>query len=195
MIRTRFGVNPKTKSKDCKKRVFSRAELRAVEHMARLGATNQQMAEYFQVGADTITSWKNQHPLFAKAAKRGGLMADLKVSESLYKRAVGYKYIEEEYSAIEIDGEKMPMDKMVQVKRIKKVLPPDVKAAMHWLKVRQREVWHPAAEVVNRHVGQVNHLHAQLQDMQIEQLSPEAKNVLFELIQSQTNQQVLQLSQ
>lgn len=185
MIRNRFGPKPYKNGTDGHRRIFKREELNAVEHLAKLGATNTQMAEFFGVYETTIQDWKRNHPKFAKAFRKGGIVADLKVTESLFRRATGYEYIEEEYSVIEIDGIKKSIDEMVQVKRIKKVLPPDVKAGMHWLKVRQREVWSPAAEIVNHHSGRVNVLHAKLEDINVQALTPEARKMLFEVAQNQ----------
>lgn len=186
MIRNRFGPRPtRHTTRAEKKRVFHRDELRVVEYMAKLGATNQQMADYFEIDVATLVSWKSKFPKFAKAFKKGGIIADLKVGQSLYKRATGYSYIEEEYSTIEIDGQKKELSEMCQVKRTKKVLPPDVKAAVTWLKVRQREIWCQTQEVTHHMSGRVSVLHARLQDIDVNQLTPESKKVLFEISQQQ----------
>lgn len=182
MQRMRYG-DPKKKNH--KKRTFTYEELRAVEHLARLGATNAQFAEYFEVDVIRIEAWKRNYRMFRSAVKKGGLIADVRVVNSLYKRANGYRYVEEEYSAIEIDGKEMALDQMRKVKRTIKVLPPDVKAALHWLKVRQREIWANTEQSTVLHVGSVNHLHQRLQDIPVHELTPAAQKMLFEITTKQ----------
>jgi hypothetical protein len=167
------------------KRIFTEQDLRAVELLSKLGATNKQFAEFFKVHITSVEEWMKNYPEFSEAKNRGGINADMKVSQSLYKRAIGFKYIEEEYTAIEIDGKPVPMDQMVRVRRTKKVLPPDVKAIIHWLRIRQREIWSIVPELLHRHTGKVEHLHKKLQDIPIEELTPETQKMLMEVVQKQ----------
>lgn len=168
------------------KRIFTSEDLRNIEWLAKLGATNEQFAMFFEVtSVSTIEYWMKKYPEYRNAVKKGGLEADMKVAQSLYKRAVGYSYIEEEYTAIEVDGKKMPMDQMCLVKRTKKTLPPDVKAASKWLSVRQRTQWTVVPETILRHTGNVNHLHRKLQEIPIQELTPAAQEMLFEITQKQ----------
>lgn len=184
MIRQRFGLPPK---KRCQKRTFTRTELKAVEHLARLGATNAQIAQYFGVAVNTVDEWHKKYRLFKSAMKKGGLEADMKVAESLYKRAIGYQYVEEEYSAVEVEGQKKPLTEMALVKKTVKTLPPDVKAAIHWLKVRQREVWMHVEQQTILHAGHVNHVHQKIQELPIQELSPETQKLVLEIAQKQLN--------
>ncbi len=55
-----------------------------------LGATNEQMAEFFHVSKGTIGNWQKKHPEFADALKKGKMGANAKVARSLYERACGY---------------------------------------------------------------------------------------------------------
>lgn len=168
-----------------KPKSFTPKELRSIELLAKLGATTKQIAEYFRVREDTVHRWKLGHNGFIEAFDRGRLHADMKVANSLFKRAVGMTYIEEEYSAIELDGVPMPMEEMRKVKRTKRYLPPDVKAATTWLKSRQREQWLVTSEHVHKINGNVNHAHKLLQDIPVEELTEGARNMLFEITQKQ----------
>lgn len=182
MQRQRYGRSPRLPGR---KRVFTYTELKAVRHLSQLGATEKEIAEYFDVEVERIQEWKRNHRLFKAAVNQGGLIADMKVAKSLYKRAVGYRYIEEEYSAIEIDGVVQPMEKMCKVKRTIKTVIPDVKAQQHWLKVRRRNEWSSFDVQAVLHGGSVNHLHQKLQDIDIQQLTPESQKMLFEITQQQ----------
>lgn len=183
MERKKFPT--KQKSKTGPKRIFSEQDLRAIEFLSKLGATNTQFANFFNVSVSTIEYWVKNYSEYRDAVKRGGIEADMKVVQSLYKRAIGYSYIEEEFTAIESEGVKFSLKEMQLVRRTKKVLPPDIKAIIHWLRIRQREIWSVVPEMLHRHTGKVDHLHRRLQDIPIQELSPEAQKVLFEITQKQ----------
>jgi hypothetical protein len=54
-----------------------------------LGATDDQLASFFDVATSTISKWKLDFPEFAEALKGGKVGADMEVAASLYKRATG----------------------------------------------------------------------------------------------------------
>ncbi|HSS82638.1 MAG TPA: transposase, partial [Reyranella sp.] len=56
------------------------------------GATNQDLADTFEVGHSTIDNWLKKHPEFAQSVKRGRALADGRVAHGLYSRAIGYTY-------------------------------------------------------------------------------------------------------
>ena len=56
------------------------------------GATNQELADGFDVGHSTIDNWLRKHPEFALAVRSGRDLADAKVAHGLYSRAIGYSY-------------------------------------------------------------------------------------------------------
>lgn len=172
-------------AKQFNRRIFTKKELRSAEWMSKLGATQRELAEFFEVDITTLEGWVRRYPEFKAAVKAGGVIADMKVAQSLYKRAIGYEFIEEEFSAIEVNGQPVPMDKMRRVKRTKKKLPPDVKAQTQWLKVRRKDLWAVSSEMVHKHTGKVSHLHQQIQDIPVEELSEDAKTILFEIGQKQ----------
>ena len=175
MKRTKHNIKYK---KPGPKRVFSKEQLKHVELISKLGATNDQLAEFFGVVPDTIQDWLSKHKDFKKARKRGGIMADLKVVQALYKRATGYDFYEKEMKVV-----------MGQLKtfKVKKHVIPDVKAIIHWLRNRQRELWTVARDlnIAHEHSGKVEHIHESLKDIPTEELSPEARDVLFEITKKQ----------
>jgi hypothetical protein len=57
-----------------------------------LGATNETLAEFFGVSSTTIKKWIKKYPGFRESIRQGTVVADMKVAESLYKRAIGYTY-------------------------------------------------------------------------------------------------------
>lgn len=184
MKRTQFSNLPK-KAKTGPKPGFTKRDLKDVTLLAKLGASQKQIAEYFETGIDNVEYWMKKHPVFHAAVKRGSIIPDMKVANSLYKRAVGIEYIEEEYTAIEVKGKKVPLSEMALVRRTKKWLPPEVKAIIHWLRIRQREVWSVVPEMLHKHTGNISHLHRKLQDIPVQELTEDAQKFLFEIVQKQ----------
>lgn len=102
------------------------------EKLAMLGATDKQLAAFFEVCEDTIHEWKKAHSEFSESLKRGKEIADANVAYSLYKRATGYCHPDIDIKVIK--------DKIV-ITPLKKHYPPDTIAAIFWLKNRQKEIW------------------------------------------------------
>lgn len=97
-----------------------------------LGATDVDLAEFFDVAKSTINLWKKKHPEFSDSIKKGKTVADAEVAESLYKRAIGIEYTEKKVST---DGKKEKKEVT------KKFIPPDAASAIFWLKNRQPSKW------------------------------------------------------
>ena len=96
------------------------------------GATNRDLAETFEVGHSTIDNWLHKHPEFAQAVRRGRALADGKVAHGLYARAIGYSY--ETTRVVLCKGEPVALQQTVHK-------PPDVRAAIFWLRNRRPEQW------------------------------------------------------
>lgn len=113
-----------------------RAEMdEQVEKLCKLGATNQEIADFFEVHLDTIQEWLRRHDTFSYSVKKGRIIADSEVASSLYKRAVGYTFEEETY----VDGK--------NVKTVIKEISPEPGAALNWLKNRQPDKWRDKRDI------------------------------------------------
>lgn len=106
-----------------------------------LGATDAELANFFEVSEQTLNTWKSEHPEFLESLKSGKVTADAEVASSLYKRARGYKYTEitVEYGQVS--------------KEVVKEVSPDTGACMAWLKNRQRDKWRDKQDI--EHTGVV----------------------------------------
>lgn len=116
-----------------------------------LGATDKELADFFEVVEDTINEWKKVYPDFSVSVKSGKISADAEVAHGLFRRAIGYQYEETTYEKIEVelDGEKDPEEiKMEAYKKkvVVKELAPDPGAGMNWLSNRQRKKWRQKIE-------------------------------------------------
>lgn len=97
-----------------------------------LGATDAELANFFEVNEDTIHEWKKVHQEFSESIQRGKLLADAEVAEKLYHRALGYSHKAEKI---------MVVDKCVVREEYTEHYPPDTPAASLWLRNRQSAKW------------------------------------------------------
>jgi len=56
-----------------------------------LGATDEDLADFFGVVRNTVINWRNEYPEFARATREGKRAADLKVMNALYRRCIGFR--------------------------------------------------------------------------------------------------------
>lgn len=97
-----------------------------------LGATNEQLARFFEVSPRTIDNWMATHPAFAEAVRDGKFRADAELACRLYERAMGYVQTVERREVWR--GE----EKVITTKLH---LPPDTNACIFWLRNRQPDKW------------------------------------------------------
>lgn len=103
-----------------------------------LGATDKEMADFFNVKEQTINNWKKNHPSFFESIKRGKIVADANVAKSLYHRALGYSHPEDKI--FNDNGEPLIVPTV-------KHYPPDPTAAIFWLKNRKPAEWRDKRDV------------------------------------------------
>lgn len=108
--------------------------------LARLGATDAEIADFFKVDVRTIYRWKNTYEGFCQALKAGKDEADARVERSLYHRAIGY---EQEAVKIFMPG---GAGEPVYAPFTEKIAP-DTTAAIFWLKNRRPEEWRDKREI------------------------------------------------
>jgi hypothetical protein len=105
---------------------------------ARLGGTDEQIAEMLGVSVDSITRWKQKHPDFCGALKLGKDEADDRVERSLFERATGYSHPDVHVSNFQGD---------ITLTPITKQYPPDTTAGIFWLKNRRPKEWRDRQEL------------------------------------------------
>lgn len=103
-----------------------------VGKLAKLGATDKEIADFFDVSAVTIWRWKESNEDFCSALKAGKEPADDRVERSLFARATGYECDEVDIRVV--NGE------VVQTV-YRKHYPPDPVSCIFWLKNRRPDQW------------------------------------------------------
>jgi len=99
--------------------------LEKVEVVASMGLIDEQIAVILDISPRTLNYWK-KHPAFLQSLKRGKLKADFKVTQSLYKKAIGYETLDKNGKNVWMAG--------------------DTTAMIFWLKNRQPEKWRDKQE-------------------------------------------------
>ncbi len=102
-----------------------------------MGATDEKLADLFEVNEDTVYEWKKVHPEFSDSTRRGREIADAEIAASLYHRAKGYSHPEDDIRTMSTGG---GMSEIVITPTIKHY-PPDTAAASLWLRNRQSGKW------------------------------------------------------
>lgn len=106
--------------------------------LCALGATDMELADFFEVDTRTIYRWKHSHEAFCQAVIAGKDQADARVERALYNRAVGYSFQSEK-----IFNEKGTIIRAPVIEHV----PPDTGAAFNWLKNRKPAEWRDKQQV------------------------------------------------
>lgn len=107
--------------------------------LCEAGATDQELADSFDVDVRTIYNWKHAHDDFFQALIVAKEAADDRVERSLYQRAVGYE--QEEVKIFMPSGAENPVYAPFRAK-----IASDVGAAKLWLTNRRGETWRDKQE-------------------------------------------------
>lgn len=111
--------------------------------MAEAGATDVEIAEHFGVHPRSLGWWRAKHPAFLRTLKEGKEVADFRVERTLYQKALGYDYVEEQ--AIKVKTGQY--EEAVEVVQVRKHVPADTGSAIFWLKNRDPNRWRDKQEI------------------------------------------------
>lgn len=117
--------------------IYRKEFVEQARKLCLLGATDEAIANFFEVSLSCIDKWKVAHPEFLRALKEGKQVADSLVADKLFNRALGYKH--KELKVFNNQGEILTFE-------CEKEYPPDTTAAIFWLKNRQPQLWRDRVE-------------------------------------------------
>lgn len=107
--------------------------------LALLGATDEELADFWEVSIQTLYDWRERYPEFLEATRAGKQAANANVAERLYERAMGYSH-----PAVKIF---MPEKANAPVyAEYTQHYPPDTAAASLWLRNRRPDLWRDKTE-------------------------------------------------
>ena len=107
-----------------------------------LGATDPELADFFDVCTTTIDNWRAEYPEFLGAIKSGKIQADAHIADRLYSRAEGAEW--EEQQAIKVKTG--PHTEQIVTVTVRRAAPPDSTAIIFWLKNRRSAQWRDRQE-------------------------------------------------
>lgn len=109
------------------------------QRFCETGATDAEIAAFFEIPVGLLYQWRRDHPSFAASIKVGKEIADLRVERALYEMAVGT--VVDDVKVLG-DGGIVPYQRRID---------PQLGAATMWLKNRQRDKWRD--KVDHEHTG------------------------------------------
>lgn len=94
--------------------------------------------DYIGISGRAFQKWRNESQQMQEAVLAAKEVSNLSVEEALLQRATGYDYWEETHELVE--------GQLILTKKVKKHMPPDVKAIMHYLYNRLPNRWRSLQE-------------------------------------------------
>jgi len=118
-------------------------KLDIIEGWARNGLTLEDIAHNLGISKVTLIKYKKSHKELSDAIDTGKEIADIRVENALYRRAIGFYSKEQKVITVrDPDGETRP--EVVEYDVYHK---PDVTAQIFWLKNRKPESWRDKVEI------------------------------------------------
>lgn len=112
------------------------------QKLCKFGATDVEIAEFFDVSVRTIHRWKTEHEEFCHSISIGKEYADSRVERALYEKATGFSYKEDKaFKCRDGDGAER-----VEVVTLDMQAPADTPAMIFWLKNRKKAEWRDKIE-------------------------------------------------
>ena len=112
--------------------------------LCALGATDADLADFFEVTIRTIENWRSQNEDFFRSIKEAKEAANDRVERSLYQKAIGYSH--DAVKIFQHQGEVIEAP-------YREHYPPDSTAAIFWLKNRRKDDWRDKQE--HEHSGKI----------------------------------------
>lgn len=115
-------------------------QLDNIEEMARCGNSETEIIKYLRISRQTFYKFKREHKELEEALANGYRTSLKKVEAALYKAAIGYEYEE-------ITKERDRNGNMIETKRVKKEVQPNVSAIMNILKNKKGDEWNAVEKI------------------------------------------------
>lgn len=137
-----------------------------------LGATDKELANFFEVDESTINNWKKGHPTFLESIRAGKTVADMEIVNSLYKSAQdrlipAYQAFKTRNVYFDDKGNRIETEK-VEVVEVPQAVPANDRAIKFWLNNRQPSKWRDKQEApeeeTNDHIVNVTIVHRNQDD-------------------------------
>lgn len=128
-----FNPNPS------KYQTHVKPKLEEIKHWTREGLTEKEISVRLGISPVTFSRYKKDNMELIKVLVEGKAIADYRVEDALYKRALGYRTNEVTYEK-KLNKKTGEME-VVATKLIEKDVAPDTTAMIWWLKNRKPASW------------------------------------------------------
>lgn len=122
-----------------------------VYKLCLLGATDADIASFFNVDERTVNNWKTEHDEFFQSINEGKKLADMEVANSLYKTTQDRQVPKEIPFKLKNvywnDEGKRVEEEKVEVIEVMETIPADFRAQSLWLRNRSPKNWRDKQEV------------------------------------------------
>ena len=116
-----------------------------------LGATDKEIADFFEVDERTINNWKKDHPEFFQSVRAGKKVSDMEVATSLFQttqdRVVKEQQAFKTKNVFYNDEGKRIEEERIKIVEVDKVIPADFRSQQFWLKNRKSDAWRDKQEL------------------------------------------------
>ena len=89
MDTTQEPIQPEQTNQGGRPTAYKKSFDKQVYKLCLLGATDAEIADFFDVAESTINLWKQKHKGFSESIKKGKEIADMAIAEGLFERAKG----------------------------------------------------------------------------------------------------------
>lgn len=116
-----------------------------VYKLCLLGATDKDIADFFNICEATVNNWKNDYPEFLESIKRGKKLADMHLAEKLKNKAEGavvktQQAFKKKKVYWDTNGKRCEEEE-IEIVNLEQEQSPDTTALIFWLKNRNPEFW------------------------------------------------------
>jgi len=122
-----------------------------VYKLCLLGATDKDIADFFNVCEATVNNWKDEHPKFLESIREGKQLADMEVAHSLYESAKDRtRTVMKPVKLKEVfydDRGKRVEKETVELHPEELFVPADHRSQSLWLRNRQPDKWRDKQEI------------------------------------------------
>ena len=118
--------------------------LEEIKHWCREGLTDAEIVKRLGIAARTFINYKKKHPELMKVIIEGKSIADYRVEDALYKRALGYQ-ADETTRERKFNKDTQEYETVI-TKIVTKEIVADPTSMIWWLKNRRPEKWRDSTE-------------------------------------------------
>lgn len=118
-----------------------------VYKLCLLGATDKDLADFFNVDERTVNNWKEKHDEFFQSLKKGKQEADIVIADALFNKAKGFTVKTQKAFKLKNQENGKGSTESIEIVEVEETYPPDTTAIIFWLKNRQPDKWRDKREL------------------------------------------------